>query len=205
MARLYAKTKSVKVVMKSSGHDFYTTKRKIVEGGGELLPRRRKSKLSKQRIVELYKNHSISQIAKRNGTSNTVVIHVLHAAGVVMRDRGGGEFHNRPIKHGHAGRAIELGMDPYRYVRLLTVVKLGGACSVCGERDLRVLDVNHINGEGVVRTAKRRCQKARYAEMLKVLRGETVPYLEVRCCNCNRRHEYDRGIISAIPKGFYGK
>ncbi len=203
-ASTYKKTKAIKSVMIAAGLDFYAAKALIIAGGENPPPNRRKSRLSKQKIVELYRTHSIQQIAGMNDTSNSIIIRVLHDAKVQMRPRGGGQF-RLPPKHGHAKRALELGMTVGRYVRLKVVLKLGGRCAGCGEDDIRVLDVNHINGEGLVRSKKyRRCPKARYADLVAILTGKTVSHIDVQCCNCNRRHEYERGVIPDIPEEFYG-
>lgn len=192
VAKLYAGGASIAAIKKQSGHDFYTIKRLIVEGGVELRPPRGRSRLTQAQVVELYAKHSLEQIAELNGTSRTQVWRTLKLAGVVMRSRGGADDWGRT--HGYTQRARDIGMRPNRYVRARAVLKLGGACRACGNSDLRVLQLNHINGEG--KTSRN--DKVTYGEAVRILNGETLPYIEVLCANCNVIHEYDRGSISDV-------
>lgn len=165
----------------------------------------KKSKLTRREIVDLYATHSVSEIAKRNGTSNVIVLRVLHASGVKMRSRGNNELRRPHVTHGHCQVAAQLGMSPYRYVRLAAIVALGGTCAHCGEIDLRVLDINHINGVGAPSRRKGTKTVLCYTDHLAILNGRRLRHVEVRCCNCNRRHEYERGNIQEIPEAFYAK
>lgn len=158
---------------------------------------RTKGKLTKEQIVDLYATYSVNAIAEMDGTSRTVILRILHAADVDMRPRGHNDVRVAPVLHGHCRDAATFGMTPVRYVRLRAIQQLGGACDDCGETDLRVLDINHINGEGAARSANEL-----YCQCLKVLDGEDTPNLQVLCCNCNRIHEYERGNLKPIPKDF---
>jgi len=160
---------------------------------------RRKGRFTKERIVEMYKMYSVNSIADMDGTTYGCIIRILHEAGVEMRSRGNNEVRVAPITHGYCQVAAQVGMTPYRYVRLAAIVKMGGVCTECGEDDLRVLDINHVNGKG-----KRKGTAARYAECCNVLNQKKPPKnLNILCCNCNRRHEFDRGNIPPIPENFY--
>jgi hypothetical protein len=202
-ADLYRKTRSVRAVMRKYSCAFERAKELILDSGGELLPTRRKSKLTKAEIVERYKTKSVCEIAKANGTSNSIVLRVLKEFGVPMRRQGHNLIRVVPITHGHCQQARRFGMTPYRYVRLMAIVTLGGKCVRCGETDLYVLDINHINGVNAPqRNKSRRRTDAKYAEHCRILAGGDFPHLEVTCCNCNRRHEVDRGNIPQIPQEF---
>lgn len=202
-AKMYAKTGSLRSVMRAVNVDFYHARQMIIDGGGELLPTRRKSKLSKDEIVELYATKGIEEIGRLNGTSSIVVLRVLRERGVTMRARGNNSIRKQPVKHGYCQQAALCGMNPYRYVRAKALLLLGGECVICGTRDLRVLDINHINGEDCPQKKEGKTVGLKYQEHLRVLAGEDMPHLEVRCCNCNRIHEYERGNLQPIPDEFY--
>src|ERR1041385_7007195 len=73
-----------------------------------------------------------------------------------------------------------MGMSVERLLRLLTIRELGGKCINCGNVDLRVLQLNHVNG-------KFKNEKL-YKLCLGVLwdKNESLKkHLEVRCANCN--------------------
>jgi hypothetical protein len=202
-AKMYAKTESVRSVMTAANVDFYRAKQMIIDGGGVLLSARRKSKLSKDKIVELYATKGIEEIGQLNGTSAVVVLRVLRERGVTMRSRGNNAIHGRWVKHGHCQQAALCGMNPYRYVRAQAILALGGKCVICGVSDLRVLDINHINGKDCPQKKEGKTVDLKYQEHLRILDGEDMPHIEVRCCNCNRIHEYERGNLQPIPDEFY--
>jgi hypothetical protein len=66
---------------------------------------------------------------------------------------------------------------------------LGGKCMNCGETDLRVLQVNHLNGGGSKENSKRGA-RAVWADVIKGNRED----VDVRCANCNILYDYERGI-----------
>jgi len=80
-------------------------------------------------------------------------------------------------RHGLAGFAVRRRTAPSYVYRLAAILKLGGRCILCGTRDFRVLEINHVNGE---------------TDYLRVACGE-VSGLEVRCANCSVIHEFERG------------
>jgi len=71
-----------------------------------------------------------------------------------------------------------------------TVIKmLGGVCVKCGCTDLRVLEVNHIDGGGKTEYLS----KSNQAFYWKVFYGErTIDDLNVMCASCNALYEYER-------------
>lgn len=161
-------------------------------GGGKL---KRKGRLSVEEIVAMYPENSLSEISRQDGRTPAMILYILQKAGVARLPRGGRV--GRPRTTGHGLRAKNLGLNYNRYIRLGAILKLGGSCQLCGNSDLRVLDINHINGEGVeTRTTKELLTQCR-----RILAGDKVPYMEVRCVNCNRIHEYERGNIGLIPPG----
>lgn len=156
------------------------------------MDKRKKSKLTDEEIVSLYEELSVTAIAEIDGTSHVNVLRKLHRLKVPMRSKGHNELRIAPTIHGYAKRAKELGLNPNRYVRLKAIQRLGGKCVGCGVTDIRVLQLNHVNGEGKVRGSGR--VSAGYSDCVKVLLGHLMP-LDVRCANCNIIHEYDRGNL----------
>lgn len=195
-ATLYARTKSVRAVMKAARCEFAKAKRLIVDGGGVLLGRRRKSRMADDELVEAYKTKSVNAVAKLNGTSYVAVLRRLHRLKVPMRKQGNNEVRITVVKHGFAKRALELGVPPQRYVRLLAVMKMGGKCRACGCADARVLCLNHVNGQD--KPGRREVTKLKTQDCLRILAGEAVPHLEVLCANCNHLHEYERGNVKDV-------
>lgn len=66
---------------------------------------------------------------------------------------------------------------------------LGGKCVTCGEDNILILQINHINGR------KNEKEKSSYDIYIEVVYG-TKAYereLDIRCANCNILYEYERG------------
>ena len=72
--------------------------------------------------------------------------------------------------------------------RKRAILKLGGKCMNCGETNLRVLQLNHINGGG--RSERKR--RNSYQISMDVLKEKRTD-IDVRCANCNIIYEYERG------------
>lgn len=72
-----------------------------------------------------------------------------------------------------------------RELRKLVIEKLGSKCVNCGERDYRVLQLNHINGGG-------RKDKALRTICREILDGKRDGDFDLRCANCNILYEYER-------------
>jgi hypothetical protein len=82
--------------------------------------------------------------------------------------------------------------------RALKIVSKTGAveCGVCKETDIRVLTINHIDGNGRQENSILGFLRRR------ILSGErSVDDLEVLCFNCNIRYEYVRGR-SRLPSNW---
>jgi len=74
-------------------------------------------------------------------------------------------------------------------VKTAALTKLGGQCVVCGITDMRILQINHLNGGGG--------QENLYGhEMYQAIIAGTRPTedLDVRCANHNLIYEYERGM-----------
>jgi hypothetical protein len=146
-----------------------------------------KGKLSYAEIKKLYKTKSINQIAELDGTSANIIQRALHTMKVKVRGRGGDGIGKPKHTHGHARFAKQMGMAVDRYYRLKVIVDLGGKCSKCKIDDLRVLEINHIDGRGKHLSLSQLC--------VRILKGQKRyrHMIDVRCANCNVLHEYERG------------
>lgn len=67
-------------------------------------------------------------------------------------------------------------------------------CCVCGETDIRLLQINHINGRNNETTKGAEL----YSAIVKGLRA--AEDLDVRCANCNLLYEYERGNKQFPPE-----
>lgn len=74
--------------------------------------------------------------------------------------------------------------DSPRALRFKAVRVLGGKCKRCGNRDYRVLQIDHIDGGGA---EERRSFGVNYfkAIPLRVLDERTRPNYQLLCANCN--------------------
>jgi hypothetical protein len=64
-------------------------------------------------------------------------------------------------------------------------------CINCGNDDIRVLTVNHKNGDGA---KERNVSKYRVSRLFRdIQKGRTISDLDVRCYNCNILYEYEQG------------
>lgn len=84
------------------------------------------------------------------------------------------------------------------------VALLGGQCVVCAEKDLRLLTINHVNGDGFVDRQKFQQQMggtnpdgiAMYRALIAGRRDTND--LDIRCYNHNILYEYEIGRRSWI-------
>ena len=75
------------------------------------------------------------------------------------------------------------------------VQALGGKCVRCGIRDIRVLGLNHINGDGWSDRKTKKTDEI-YHEVVDGKRRD----IEVRCFNCNRIHAFEMGLFAINKK-----
>jgi hypothetical protein len=75
-----------------------------------------------------------------------------------------------------------------RKVMALLLVSGSIRCVVCQCEDIRVLAINHINGDGHKDKKRKKNRAPLYAEI--VAGQRKVDDLEVTCANCNVLHEY---------------
>jgi len=76
----------------------------------------------------------------------------------------------------------------YWKYRLGAILKVGGTCIKCGEKDIRVLQINHKNGLGAkeLRTTH---PVTFYKNIVKGIRP--IDDLEILCANDNLRYEFE--------------
>ena len=74
----------------------------------------------------------------------------------------------------------------FRELRRQAVAKLGDKCKHCGITDLRLLQIDHVDGGG----GKELKKIGVYGIYCKILKGDTKGY-QLLCANCNwlKRHE----------------
>lgn len=79
----------------------------------------------------------------------------------------------------------------YYKLRVQVIQKMGNKCVSCGLADLRVLQVNHING---CSKEERRKYRNPYYFCRDILNGtRPTDDLDLRCGNCNTLYEYETG------------
>jgi len=92
----------------------------------------------------------------------------------------------------------------HRFVdKLKALQKVSGLqepiCSKCGITDIRVLTINHLNGDGA---KERKIYGSRVSRIYRDIRNDrTTSDLDVRCYNCNILYEYERGRIN-LPENW---
>jgi hypothetical protein len=121
------------------------------------------------------------------------------------KNRMAKEWRIRNLEHDKARCKIKGG--EHRFLEKLDALrKVSGlnnpTCICCGEDDIRVLTINHKNGDGFSdRRGDRVCDTYR-----KIRLGRDTKDLEVRCYNCNILYEYEENRRS-LPinwKELYG-
>jgi len=84
----------------------------------------------------------------------------------------------------------------YSFINKLEVLrKVSGLskpkCCNCGTTDIRVLTINHINGDGA---KERKVEKNKVSRAYRDIKnGRTTLDLDVKCYNCNILYEYEQG------------
>lgn len=89
---------------------------------------------------------------------------------------------------------LEVRAEELLKIKILALQKVGKCkipkCCICGNSDIRVLIINHINGGG----RKEHKSTAPLSFRKKIISGErATDDLDVRCQNCNIIYEYERG------------
>lgn len=76
----------------------------------------------------------------------------------------------------------------YWKIKIKALDILGRTCIICGESDMRVLQINHLNGLGKNEGLR---SDTMYRAIVNGTR--TINDLDLRCANCNWKYEYERG------------
>ncbi len=75
-------------------------------------------------------------------------------------------------------------------MRKKVISMLGGECRRCGETDIRILQINHIDGGG----RQERLSKTRHFYLKDIIDGSrNTDDLEILCANHNILYEYESG------------
>ena len=75
---------------------------------------------------------------------------------------------------------------------------LGGKCIKCGETNWRVLQVNHLYGNGAKEYAEYRSPDSFYRAIIHGIRP--THGIDLRCANCQRLYEYERNAGLGVNK-----
>ena len=73
----------------------------------------------------------------------------------------------------------------YWELRLLTLGKLGGKCLRCGNNDYRVLQIDHVNGDGNEERREKRGGGMQRTIMREIIAGNKNGKYQLLCSNCN--------------------
>ncbi len=147
-----------------------------------------KGKLTHEEVVRLYTHDELSpvQIAKLDGTTVAVVRRILKKARVTMREPV------YAVKHGCHTLAKKHGVPVETLLRLFSILHLGGKCVKCSNSDIRVLQLNHVDGKTRI---------PEYGDFLKIISNTpTKDTFDVRCANCNIIYEFERGRRKPYPE-----
>lgn len=87
-----------------------------------------------------------------------------------------------------------------RRIRAALLVALGGKCVSCGIVDARVLQVDHVAGDGYEdrRLMKQRGTAMYKTQLQRVLDGYTG--YQLLCANCNWIKRHERGEVKRVAK-----
>jgi hypothetical protein len=81
----------------------------------------------------------------------------------------------------------------YWHAKTTAIQILGGRCVGCGEDNVLVLSINHINGQAGIRDSR-----LLYRD---IIAGRATPAeVDVRCLNCQLLYDYERGVRK-LPEG----
>jgi len=80
--------------------------------------------------------------------------------------------------------------------RLELLAALGGVCAVCGEGDARVLEVDHVNGDGAEHRAQHVWSQSYYKEILAQANSGAYRLL-CSCCHFIKKHEAGETVRGA--------
>lgn len=160
-------------------------------------PRKDAARICPQALAELAYTQTVEQIALQHGITVSSVRSRLRRIGAQpwLSDRYKGLYSK--LMPG-----IRMGIPTTQHRHLLAVVRKGSSCEQCGNKDVRVLELNHINGEGRGSVSRYgpflRSRRSRYAMEEAVVFGKSPDYINLLCANCNWLHEYSRKNLSAI-------
>lgn len=102
-----------------------------------------------------------------------------------LRKREYSRKYQQNLREKNPKRKRQLWHEHYERLKASAFTKLGGKCVKCGIDDVRVLQIDHINGGGT-RESKLRGNLFAYR---RVINGDSD--LQLLCANCNwiKRHE----------------
>ncbi len=116
----------------------------------------------------------------KDGTREGRVFDSYERSSIYSVDRG------RPGAYRHSGNNTGNGGTSGQRRRWFVIKALGGRCAHCGLTDRRVLEVDHVRGDGwAIRRAF--CGADYWRVMLWIVQAGDAPgFLQVLCANCHR-------------------
>ncbi len=95
-------------------------------------------------------------------------------------------------------RKFQYGRKRAWLMRKKALLTIGNECENCGEKDIRVLQINHLKGGGSEeRKGKNRKRSSHKFYRDIVIGKRKLDDLNILCSNCNIIYEYERGRLKA--------
>ncbi len=91
----------------------------------------------------------------------------------------------------HKGSISLYRKEYYRRQRAEALEALGGQCVKCGFSDFRVLQIDHVNGDG----NKERKTTTGFSNYFKKVISDTIGAYQLLCANCNWIKKYENNEI----------
>jgi hypothetical protein len=114
--------------------------------------------------------------------------HLGHATKRSARWRERNPDHGKEYYAKHIEEAAERNRNRLWKYKQQAIAFLGGKCVVCGITDMRILQINHVNGGG---SKENMFGEAMYKAIIQGTR--IIEDLDVRCANHNLLYEYESG------------
>lgn len=125
-----------------------------------------------------------TKIAEENQTSQSHIYDVLHFNNIELKPRS--SWNKGKSQYSVVRESQENGIEKRKLARLKIIEYFGNVCNKCGNNDVRVLQINHINGQS-------QFYKENSGDYLIRWEDKNFKDIEVLCSNCNILYEYERG------------
>ena len=92
-----------------------------------------------------------------------------------------------------------------QYLRISAIQKLGGCCLHCGNKDMRVLEIDHIKGDADLECTRKESsgqqERKRIRYILNTPIRELTGRYQILCSNCHRIKTYENQDYLASEPG----